>query len=268
MYDDPRDVSCAQCGAGVHPFLAECPVCGTARTSQLEAARATPDLGATRLADDAHLLQSARLTVNLYRLRQGGSPDDMRLDDGFRALAEIVTYTASTSGGEVAQATLSLDGDDLVIREARQRSQVERIPLALIRASDGRKGTLTVHGPGGVVAIRNRSGFTVSKARADHYRTLASWLAILAAGAAERRWTEIGVERHAAELGLVPARPDTPAAPAEVAGPGTATGPRASDESRASSVREALRELEALRADGLVSEAEYAGKRRDILDRL
>lgn len=83
----------------------------------------------------------------------------------------------------------------------------------------------------------------------------------------------VGPRRYAVQLGLV-------AAPADVphggdAGPATpAVGLRGAGDGEpgapggAASVKEALHVLEELRAAGLVSDAEYAAKRSEILDRL
>ena len=106
---------------------------------------------------------------------------------------------------------------------------------------------------------RSRTARDCSRARArpDHYAILARWLGIVAAGAAERRWTAVGPQRHAHELGLAAAPaggwPD-PIAEAPATGPST--------------VVDALRLLEELRAAGLVSDDEYGAKRREILDRI
>jgi hypothetical protein len=129
------------------------------------------------------------------------------------------------------------------------------------------------------------------KARSDHYVTLAGWLAILAASAAEARWIAVGPAIHAAEVGLGDPRlldgaADRPAPPVgeladtagragagvgEPGGPATIAGDSAStvrpaDEGRR--VRAALEELEGLRAADLVSDDEYAAKRAEILARL
>ncbi len=67
----------------------------------------------------------------------------------------------------------------------------------------------------------------------------------------------MGPRRHAQELGLAAAPPGGwPAADADAPGAGPA------------SVADALRLLEDLRAAGLVSDGEYAAKRREILDRI
>ncbi len=129
-------------------------------------------------------------------------------------------------------------------------------------------------GPAGIawLTLDNPRGFLAHRARPDHYAILVRWLGILAASAAEARWLEVGASAHAAELGLSAAsngeggpmtqpeiRPGVEPPPSTIGPEGTSAG---------SSVRAALATLEGLRADGLVSDDEYAAKRREILARL
>jgi len=100
--------------------------------------------------------------------------------------------------------------------------------------------------------VANRRGLLASRARDDHFEALAQWLGVLAAAAAERRWTEVGLPAYLAELG--------PAA----GGPAESPPPVGAS----SSIQATLVELEGLRAAGLVAEDEYAAKRREILARL
>jgi hypothetical protein len=74
---------------------------------------------------------------------------------------------------------------------------------------------------------------------------------------AEQRWTDVGPDRHAHELGLMAAPPEGGTGPVDDA---PATGQP--------TVVEAMRLLEELRSAGLVSDDEYAAKRREILDRI
>ena len=104
--------------------------------------------------------------------------------------------------------------------------------------------------------MANRRGLLASRARDDHFEALAQWLGVLAAAAAERRWTEVGLPAYLAELG--------PAAGGTAAG-GTAGSPLVA---APSSIQATLVELEGLRAAGLVAEDEYVAKRREILARL
>ncbi len=141
--------------------------------------------------------------------------------------------------------------------------------------------TFAVDGAPGRLVLANRRGFTAAKARADHYEIAARGLGILAAAAAEARWIEIGATRHAAEIGLGgpmaadAARPiggGVPAPPVTApTGPGTtpaAAAPADRGEAAGEAIADALTTLEALRARGLVTETEYADKRREILARL
>jgi hypothetical protein len=117
-----------------------------------------------------------------------------------------------------------------------------------------------------------------TKPRPVHYAVLERWLAPLVAAAAERRWTAIGVKAHARELGLeggaagtdgmVDSAPPghTPGAAPPVAETAPAAGVAAPDDG--SGIATALRALDSLRADGLVSDEEFAAKRREILGRL
>jgi hypothetical protein len=112
----------------------------------------------------------------------------------------------------------------------------------------------------------NRRGFLAPKARDDHYRDLARWLGVLAAAAAERRWTEIGLPAYLVELGLAagdPAGGPTTGSVDEAAP--TAERPAAGSPS---SIQSSLVELEQLRVAGLLADGEYAEKRREILARL
>lgn len=142
----------------------------------------------------------------------------------------------------------------------------------------------------GRLSLANRRGFTAVRARPDHYVIVVRTLAAFAAAAAEARWVAVGAERHAFELGLAP-EPDPAAATAvpwgapgaSVPGPTSGTpgagapGPAPAapggaadgrDGPGGGAIAEALATLEALRSRGLVTESEYAEKRREILARL
>jgi len=116
-------------------------------------------------------------------------------------------------------------------------------------------------------SIANPAGIFGARARIDHYEELARWIGLFAVAHAEARWQQIGVAAYAAELGLTPAavldvgrsRPDTTRRELAAAPSVPGTAPTA---------REALLQLEDLRAGGLVSEAEYDAKRREILQRI
>jgi hypothetical protein len=216
--------------------------------------------------------------VNFYRFRQGGASAGLQLRDGLQAVLSVVTYQVEGDGPPVAEARVTLDGDDLVVADVsrgRDRSVVRaRIPLWSILAASAATGRITIHRAGGPpIAIRDRRGLFASRPRPDHYRALERWLALLDAEAAERRWRAIGVEAHAAELGIPmdDAADVHDAAERTLAGTpaGNAAGDSASPAGApGASVADSLRALDALRADQLVSDTEYDAKRREILARL
>jgi hypothetical protein len=141
----------------------------------------------------------------------------------------------------------------------------------------------------GRLSLANRRGLTAVRARPDHYAIVARTLGVFAAAAAEARWVAVGAERHAVELGLAPpldpaaatAGPPrtssfpgptsgTPGSGASAAGPAPASPAAAAGDrdDAGGAIADALATLEALRARGLVTESEYAEKRREILARL
>ncbi len=148
--------------------------------------------------------------------------------------------------------------------------------------------TFSVGGVAGQAGLSNERGLLAQKARPEHYVTLARWIGILAAAAAEARWMEHGAMSYAAELGLAepssdatgrPPEANIPALPAAgerapvsiVAALPPTLAPATAAELRGApipGVRAALEELEDLRAAGLVTADEYDTKRREILARL
>jgi hypothetical protein len=162
--------------------------------------------------------------------------------------------------------------------------------------------TFASGGAAGQLALANRRGLLAPSARPDHYVTLARWIAILGAAAAEARWTAVGPAAYARELGLgeagagssgspevaagglhaapAEARPATAAASPATAAASTAPtaaaspdregagAPAADRGAGTTGVRAALEQLEELRAAGLVTPGEYDAKRREILARL
>ncbi len=141
--------------------------------------------------------------------------------------------------------------------------------------------TFSSGGAAGQLSIANRRGLLAPSARPDHYLMLAGWLGILGAAAAEARWQSVGPAAYAAELGL--GAPEAARATRESTGtpagaiadlgrvPAADGGPAIAASGAAgppSGVRAALVELEDLRGAGLVTDAEYAAKRREILARL
>lgn len=304
---------CPACFGYVHPFLEACPGCATPRESRYDAAVAEPDQGFRRLLEDSQLRVSVGEVVFRYTLKFGGTAFAGQVREGmgkvFAALAYAVTGVGMRAITSRA-AVLELAEDDLVIRETSPRREVARMPLETILAvraapkedsgagkwaglaAFGRLHEETVPaldgdlvityaaGTGaGRLALANRRGIFVARARRDHYTVMARWLGILAAAAAEARWVAVGPARYAAELGLAPPTADVAGAPAETApaaghyllwppqppspGPDGALSPAAR-----STVADSLAALEELRTRGLVSEAEYSEKRREILARL
>jgi hypothetical protein len=307
------ELFCSACSGYVHPFLEACPGCATPRQPRYDAAVAEPDQGLRRLLEDPQLRVSVGEVVLRYTLKFGGSAFSGQIRDGMAKVFGALAYAVSGVGTRAATsraAVLELAADDLVVRESSPRREVARLPLETIlavraAARDGAGagkwtglaafGTLheeTIVGldgdlvityaagaGAGRLALANRRGIFVARARRDHYTIVARWLGILAAAAAEARWVVVGPARYAAELGLVPPTADAAGALAE---PGPAAGHyllrpsqppvpgRDSTPSAAarSSVADSLAALEELRARGLVSEAEYAAKRSEILARL
>ena len=127
--------------------------------------------------------------------------------------------------------------------------------------------TYAVDGGFAQFGIGNRGGIFASRGRTDHYGSLAHWLGTWSGAEAQARWRRVGAAAHAEELGLrehaapaaeLPAPTRTAGTWSESVAPSGATR----------SVRDALVELEDLRAAHLVSDEEYAAKRREILARI
>ena len=204
---DPADLSCDSCDAAVHPFVAACPACGAPHPSHLADAIHDPDLGIAALTADADVLDNVRKVVNYYRLREGGAPEDLQLAEGLGIILGIVGYKVVDGETTLGNASVTLEGEEIVIRDAGRgsgRAATTRIPLWSLLAADGTGGRLTLHRSGAApLVIRGRGGLLASKPRPDHYLVLERWLAPAAAAAAERRWTAIGAAAHAAEIGVV-----------------------------------------------------------------
>lgn len=290
MHGDPDDLFCRDCGSYAHPFLEACPVCGLARESRYEAAIAAPDQGFAALPAHPRVVQEVAEVVLHYSLKINGSSPTAILHDGLGAVAGALSYRVGVGGDRSAgsdRGHVEIGEVDLVVRERNPARERVRVPLDTIvavspavkrRRADAWAGLafggrheqtsvppldgdlvvahMTPTGLGRI-ALANRKGLLAARARPDHYATLARWIGIVVAGAAERRWTAVGPRRHAYELGLAAApRDGWPAPAAEAPAAGTAT------------VVNALRVLEELRSAGLVSNDEYAAKRQEILDRI
>lgn len=288
------DLPCPTCAGYAHPFLDACPACGTAREGRYVDAVARGDLGYRRALEDPRLERQVREIVLRYTLKSAPGEGTAQLHAGLGMILEALPYavrvvgpTAATSG----RATVELAADELVVGERNPSREVARVALASVlairaRTTDRPAGAWTglealgrpdqgrppdidgdlvlsyAAGDGlGRLALANRRGITAARARPEHYAIVARTLAVFAAAAAEARWVAVGAERHAVELGLAPP-PDPGQAPASRAG---AIGDR-NDEGGA--IADALATLDALRARGLVTESEYAEKRREILARL
>jgi hypothetical protein len=278
------DVRCSQCGALVHPLLDACPTCGAPRPSRRQEAAAGP-IGAVRLAEAPETQRVARNLTMRYTMKVnalGRSAADATLVDAVAHLADALTYRmAGDAVPTTDNAALSLRDGSLIAQSRPSGALLAEIPLAAIVGTAARHGEVTLYyaagptagaaaGPAGSpgdarplrLTVANRRGLLVSRARDDHFEALAQWLGVLAAAAAERRWTEIGLPAYLAELGPAAGGPAPVAGDAPVAV--TATPPVAAS----SSIQASLVELEGLRTAGLVAEDEYAEKRREILARL
>lgn len=284
------DLFCAVCAGYAHPFLDACPACGAGRPSRFDDAVAAPVLGFGALVAVPQVLDQAQEVLLRYSLKllSGTTLDSLR--EGFAVVADSLPYAVHGIGAVPAsspRAHVELAADDLLVRERNPSREVVRAPLHAIlavraasaggrgagswdglaafgRRETGALGTIdgdlvvTFGGPAGPsrLAISNRRGITVARARADHFVIVARWLAIIGAAAAETRWASIGAARHATELGLAPPGGEETTATPSTTPPGAA------------SVADALSTLEDLRSRSLVTEAEYAEKRREILARL
>jgi len=290
MHDDPDDVLCRGCGSYAHPFLESCAVCGLERESLYEAATAAPDQGLATLPSDPRLAQDVAEVVLRYTLKLNSAPATSQLHEGLGVVADALSYRVRIGGDPRAgteRGHVEFGEANLVVRERNPAREVLRVPMDAIlavsaAAKDRRADTWAglafegrnertslppVHGnlvvahatPTGVarLALANRGGLLAARARPDHYAILARWIGIVAAGAAERRWTAVGPGRHAHQLGLAAAPPGGWPDPV-VEAPAAA----------ASTVADALRLLEELRAARLVSDDEYGAKRREILGRI
>lgn len=311
METSAESPSCSVCGSYAHPFLGACPVCGVVRTSRYEDALASPDLGFRALTADPYVDEQVRQVVLRYTMKRNRDPEETRLRQGLAIIANILLYRVTVAGERAASTDrghVELTDEALLIREKSPTRDIHRVPLdrilAVAHAGTGRPagawaglvfdgrldpaapppldGDLVVTYAGdrelGRLALANRRGIFVARARADHFEIVGSWLGMLAAAAAEARWSVVGSRDYAAQLGLTAgdgyAPRELPAAGpgrAEAAGPGPASGAPAGTEppvAGSTSVREALEELEELRAARLVTDEEYAEKRREILARL
>ena len=290
MHHDPDEIFCQGCTSYAHPFLEACPVCGVERESWYEAATAAPDQGLASLPSNPRIAQDVAEVVLRYSIRLNSTSATADLRAGLGTVVDALDYRVRVGGDPGAgtdRGHVEIGEADLVVRERNPARERVRVPLDAIlsispavkdrradawaalsfgesRASTslpGLDGELVIaHAtPGGLerVALANRTGLLAPRARPDHYAIVTRWAGIIAAGAAERRWMAVGPQRYAHELGLAAAPPDGWPAPAVGASP---AGP--------STVAEALRVLEELRAAGLVSDDEYAAKRREVLDRI
>ncbi len=279
------DLRCESCGAYLHPLLDRCPACGAAHASRLPEAAAGP-IGAARLAEAPETQRVARNLTTRYTMRVnavGSAAADATLVDAVTHLADALTYRISGDAiSKADDASVSFRDGDLVIQRRPSGTLLGEISVSAIVASVARHGEVTLFyvaragdrpdGPIGTpaapgparVTIANRGGLLAARARDDHYQSLACWLGVLAAAAAERRWTEVGLSAYLAELGL--AIDGTTLPPTGAGHPEGAAAPRPGVPT--ASVQASLVELEGLRSAGLVGADEYADKRREILARL
>jgi hypothetical protein len=304
---------CQACAGYVHPFLESCPACATPRQSHYDAALTEPDRGFRRLLEDPKLRVSVSEVVFRYTLKFGGGPFAGQVHEGIAKVFGALAYAVSGVGARAATsraAGLALGEDEVIVHESSPRREVARLPLATIlaiRAASGERSgaigwaglaafgrvheetlpslagdlviTYAADTGAGRLALANRRGLFVARARRDHYAIMARWLGVLAAAAAEARWVVVGPAVYAAELGLAPPKTDLARARGEAAPAAghypvwppqpSSTGPDGGPSPAVkSTIADSIAALEELRARGLVSEAEYAEKRREILARL
>ena len=301
MEAGPETLSCGACGSYVHPFLGACPACGMARRSRYEDALAAPDLGLRASLADPLVIEGVRQVVLRYTMKLNREPEAAPVRAGLAIVANSLAYRVPAAGTSAASSEaghLDLIEDVVVVREHNPSREIHRVRLDAILAIgyaargqrradawaglvfDGRPeqasppsldGDLVVTHAGDTglarFALANRRGIFVASARADHFEIVTRWLGMLAGAAAEERWMAVGPLRYAVQLGLVAGVADeTPSAAAE-----PAAAARAGMEPPVpvtTSLRDALETLEQLRAARLVTEDEYAAKRREILARL
>jgi hypothetical protein len=285
------DLRCPRCGAFVHPLLDACPACGAARPTWRPEAAAGP-IGAVRLAEAPETQRFAQNLSTRYTMKvntMGGSAADATLVDAVAYLADALTYRiAGDAVPTTDNASLALREGTLIAQGRPSGTLLAEIPLPAIVGTATRHGEITVHyaagptagaagGPAGSsgaggplrLTVANRRGLLASRARDDHFEALAQWLGVLAAAAAERRWTDVGLRAYLAELGPAAGGPAGSAGSPAVTGDAQLGVPGAPPvAASSSSVQATLVELEGLRAAGLVAEDEYAEKRREILARL
>ncbi len=296
---------CPACSSYAHPFLDACAICGAERDSQFAAALVAPNVGYGRLLRSQGLADQVREVVLRYSLKRNDAPPEVQVRDGLGAVGDAVAYRVQAAGPRSAsseRAHLELDEDALVLRERNPSVEIARLPLDAIvavshassgghRAGDWKglafdrrvdaaappalDGDLVVtHAANaglGRVALANRRGFLAARARPDHYVIVSRWLGVLAAAAAEDRWTAVGVRRHAAQLGLG-TMPGDGVGAAGLPAPGAADAADAvaaagAPDARAS-VRDALEAVQELHGAGLITDDEFAAKRREILARI
>jgi hypothetical protein len=281
------ELRCSACNAFVHPLLDACPSCGTARASRRLEAASGP-IGAVRLVEAPEIERIAyhitvRYTMKVNSL--GGGSFDPNPVSAVALLAAALTYRMTGDAVPTTEnASLSLRDGAVLAQVRPSGALLAEVPLPSIAGAAAGHGEITLYyaqppgtrvaralaagGPAGLLQLTaaNRRGLLASRARDDHYWNLARLLGPLAAAAAERRWTEIGLPAYLVELGLAAGDPAGGRTTGSVdeATP-TAERPAAGSPS---SIESSLVELEQLRAAGLLADGEYAEKRREILARL
>lgn len=281
------DLRCSECGAFAHPLFDTCPSCDAPHRSWREEA-AAGSIGAVRLMEAPETQSMARDLTLRYTIRVnavGDSTGQATLLDAVTHLADALAYRMAGDAIPITDdARLTLHDGSLIARVRPSKELLAEIALPAVVGAAAGHGEVTLHyapgtsladpgAPSGVagapdgqpatagalrLTIANRRGLFAEKARDEHFEAFARWLGVLAAAAAERRWTEIGLPAYLVELGLAPR--ELGLTPAKAAAPSKGDTP--------STIETSLAELERLHAARLVSDDEYAAKRREILARL
>jgi hypothetical protein len=229
-----------------------------------------PDLESAGVVDAAAMIDYACDGLT-YRLRGVAEAQAAPIDGAIRAAPDALVLSTArghrTLAGVPAWSILGACPRSAVNRRSPDWNGVSfrGSPVPAV-AGVARGDLLVIHASGqGIAAfsLANPSGLFATRATPAHYEEVARWIGLFSITAAEARWHARGVAPYAGELGLLPDAGRESVLPGKEGSP-----PQGSASPPARTVREALAELEGLRAGGLVTDAEYDQKRREILRRL